>query len=198
MASEEDEDTSSSSHEFEDVGLREEKALSDSEIKVVKKLQERGKVSSIRIRKTLPKPQNNLTPMGLPKVIRLKKKDFSLEEIYTNKNFSKPPESRLETIFEVPLNRRNGCESCFGQKRFKRFLEFVEVGEARKPKKPLPGAGKASTSSSSSSYSSLSSRPRRGAFPKGEPPLSSQDIDSLLCAKLDQLNLWLIHDEIHS
>ena len=28
------EDTSSSSHEFEDVGLREEKALSDSEIKV--------------------------------------------------------------------------------------------------------------------------------------------------------------------
>jgi len=29
-----------------------------------------GKVSSIRIRKKIPKPQNNLTPMGLPKVIR--------------------------------------------------------------------------------------------------------------------------------
>ncbi|XP_019950229.2 serine-rich adhesin for platelets isoform X1 [Paralichthys olivaceus] len=180
------EDTSSSSHEYEDVGLREEKALSDSEIKVVQKREERGKVSSIRIRKTLPKPQNNLTPMGLPKPIRLKKKEFSLEEIYTNKNFSKPPESRLETIFEVPLNRRNGSESWFGQRRFKRFLEFLEVGEARKPKRPLVGVGKATSSSS---------RTRRGGFTKDEPSLSVQDVDSLLCAKLDQLKLWLIHDD---
>ncbi|XP_032393756.1 uncharacterized protein prr14 isoform X2 [Etheostoma spectabile] len=180
------EDTSSSSQEFEDVGLREEKALSDSEIKVVQKHEERGKVSSIRIRKTLPKPQNNLTPMGLPKPIRLKKKEFSLEEIYTNKNFSKPPESRLETIFEVPLNRRNGSESCFGQRRFKRFLEFLDAGEARRPKRPLVGVGKAGISSS---------RTRRGGFPKDEPSLSVQDVDSLLCAKLDQLNLWLIHDQ---
>ncbi|XP_040918013.1 uncharacterized protein prr14 isoform X2 [Toxotes jaculatrix] len=183
------EDTSSSSQEYEDVGLREEKALSDSEIKVVQKHEERGKVSSIRIRKTLPKPQNNLTPMGLPKPVRLKKKEFSLEEIYTNKNFSKPPESRLETIFEVPLNRRNGSESWFGQRRVKRFLEFLEVGEARKPKKPLVGVGKAGISSS---------RTRRGGFSKDEPSLSVQDVDSLLCAKLDQLNLWLIDDQTHS
>ncbi|XP_070837835.1 serine-rich adhesin for platelets isoform X2 [Chaetodon trifascialis] len=180
------EDTSSSSQEFEDVALREEKALSDSEIKVVQKHEERGKVSSIRIRKTLPKPQNNLTPMGLPKPIRLKKKEFSLEEIYTNKNFSKPPESRLETIFEVPLNRRNGSESWFGQRRLKRFLEFLDVGEARKPKKPLVGVGKTGLSSS---------RTRRGGFPKAEPPLGVQDVDSLLCAKLDQLNLWLMRDQ---
>ncbi|XP_010743265.2 uncharacterized protein prr14 isoform X1 [Larimichthys crocea] len=180
------ENTSSSSQEFEDVGLREEKALSDSEIKVVQKHEQRGKVSSIRIRKTLPKPQNNLTPMGLPKPIRPKKKEFSLEEIYTNKNFSKPPESRLETIFEVPLNRRNGSESWFGQRRVKRFLEFLEVGEVRKPKKPLVGVGKAGISSS---------RTRRGGFPKDEPSLSVQDVDSLLCAKLDQLNLWLIRDQ---
>ncbi|XP_041858105.1 uncharacterized protein prr14 [Melanotaenia boesemani] len=180
------EDTSSSSHEFEDVGLREEKALSDSEIKVVQKHEERGKVSSIRIRKTLPKPQTNLTPMGLPKPIRLKKKEFSLEEIYTNKNFCKPPESRLETIFEVPFNRRNGSESWFGQKRVKRFLEFLEVGEARKPKKPLVGVGKAGNSSC---------RTRRGGFPKDESSHSVQDVDSMLCAKLDQLNLWLIHDQ---
>ncbi|XP_018527730.1 uncharacterized protein prr14 [Lates calcarifer] len=180
------EDTSSSSQEYEDAGLREEKALSDSEIKVVKKHEERGKVSSIRIRKTLPKPQNNLTPMGLPKPIRLKKKEFSLEEIYTNQNFSKPPESRLETIFEVPLNRRNGSESWFGQRRVKRFLEFLEVGEARKPKKPLVGVGKPGVSSS---------RTRRGGFTKDEPSLSAQDVDSLLCAKLDQLNLWLINDQ---
>ncbi|KAM4717585.1 uncharacterized protein prr14 [Anableps anableps] len=180
------EDTSSSSQEFEDAGLREEKALSDSEIKVVKKHEEQKKVSSIRIRKTLPKPQTNLTPMGLPKPIRVKKKEFSLEEIYTNKNFSKPPESRLETIFEVPLNRKNGSESWFGPRRVKRFLEFLEVGEARKPKKPLVGVGKAGPSSS---------RPRRGGFPKDEPSLSVQDVDSLLCSKLDELNLWLIHDQ---
>lgn len=180
------EDTSSSSQEFEDVGMREEKALSDSEIKVVQKHEERGKVSSIRIRKTLPKPQTNLTPMGLPKPIRLKKKEFSLEEIYTNKNFSKPPESRLETIFEVPLNRRNGSESWFGQRRVKRFLEFLEAGEARRPKKPLAGIGKAVASSS---------RTRRGGSPKDEPSLSAQDVDSLLCEKLEQLNLWLIHDQ---
>ncbi|XP_014910090.1 uncharacterized protein prr14 [Poecilia latipinna] len=180
------EDTSSSSQEFEDAGLREEKALSDSEIRVVKKHEEQKKVSSIRIRKTLPKPQTNLTPMGLPKPVRVKKKDFSLEEIYTNKNFSKPPESRLETIFEVPLNRKNGSESWFGPRRVKRFLEFLEVGEARKPKKPLVGVGKTGPSSS---------RPRRGGFPKDEPSLSVQDVDSLLCSKLDELNLWLIHDQ---
>uniref|UniRef100_A0A087Y622 Tantalus-like domain-containing protein n=1 Tax=Poecilia formosa TaxID=48698 RepID=A0A087Y622_POEFO len=141
-------------------------------LKVVKKHEEQKKVSSIRIRKTLPKPQTNLTPMGLPKPVRVKKKDFSLEEIYTNKNFSKPPESRLETIFEVPLNRKNGSESWFGPRRVKRFLEFLEVGEARKPKKPLVGVGKTD-----------------------EPSLSVQDVDSLLCSKLDELNLWLIHDQ---
>lgn len=186
--SEEEDDcecTSSSSQEYEDIGLREEKALSDSEIKAAQKHEERGKVSSIRIRKTLPKPQNNLTPMGLPRPIRLKKKEFSLEEIYTNKNFSKPPESRLETIFEVPLNRRNGSESWFGQKRIKRFLEFLEAGEARKPKKPLVGAGKTVISSS---------RTRRGSFTKDEPSLTMQDVDSVLCAKLDELNLWLTRE----
>ncbi|XP_034075738.1 uncharacterized protein prr14 isoform X2 [Gymnodraco acuticeps] len=179
------EDTSSSSQEFEDIGLREEKAFSDSEIKVVQKREERGKVSSIRIRKTLPKPQNNLTPMGLPKAIRLKKKEFSLEEIYTNKNFSKPPDGRLETILEVPLNRKNGSESWFGQRRVKRFMEFLDAGEVRRPKKPLVGVGKSGNSSS---------RKRRGSFARDEPPLSVQDSDSLLCAKLHQLNLWLIHD----
>ncbi|XP_054615926.1 uncharacterized protein prr14 isoform X2 [Dunckerocampus dactyliophorus] len=191
---EEEEDTSSSSHEFDDTALREEKSLSDSELKVVQKHAERGKVSSIRIRKALPKPQNNLTPMGLPKPVRLKKKQFSLEEIYTNKNFSKPPESRLETIFEVPPSRRNGSESCFSQRRFKRFLEFQEAGEARKPKKPLVGVGKPGAAPSSSSSSS---RTRRGAFAKDDvTALLAPDADSLLCAKLDQLNLWLIHDQV--
>ncbi|XP_029913949.1 uncharacterized protein prr14 isoform X2 [Myripristis murdjan] len=188
---EDGEDTSCSSQEFEDVALREEKALSDSEIKVVQKHEERGKVSSIRIRKALPKPQNNLTPMGLPKPIRLKKKEFSLEEIYTNKNFTKPPESRLETVFETPLSRRNGSQCLFGQRRVKRFVEFPEVGVARKPKKPLVGSGKAGASTS---------RPRRGGYsnPKDEPSISVQELDSLLCAKLDQLDLWLSFDQSDS
>lgn len=95
--------------------------------------------------------------------------------------------SRLETIFEVPTSRKNGSVSSFGQKRIKRFLEFLEVGEARKPKKPLVGVGKAGTSTS---------RTRRGGFPKDAAPLLGvQDVDSLLCAKLHQLNLWLIQDQ---
>ncbi|KAK7938277.1 hypothetical protein WMY93_001603 [Mugilogobius chulae] len=174
---EDDEDTSSSSPESEE--LREETAHSDSEIKAVKKADGQRKVSSIKIRKALPKPQNNLTPMGLPKAVRVKKKEFSLEEIYTNKNFSKPPESRLETIFEAPLSRKNGAEAWCGQKRLKRFMEFPELGEARRPKKPLVGAAKAN---------SANSRKRRGAR---EDPRLASDPDSLLCAKLEQLTSWL-------
>ncbi|XP_055079396.1 proline-rich protein 14-like [Periophthalmus magnuspinnatus] len=173
---EEDEDTSSSSPESEE--LREETAHSDSEIKV-KKAEGQRKVSSIKIRKALPKPQNNLTPMGLPRAVRVKKKEFSLEEIYTNKNFSKPPESRLETIFEAPLSRKNGAEAWCGQKRLKRFLEFPELGESRRPKKPLVGAAKANAANS---------RKRRSTR---EDPVLVSDPDSLLCAKLEQLASWL-------
>ncbi|CAL8310840.1 unnamed protein product [Arctogadus glacialis] len=170
----------------------EEKSLSDSEIKVVKITEERGKVSSIRIRKTRPKPQNNLTPMGLPKAIRLKKKEFSLEEIYTNKNFTAPPEGRLETIFELPLSRRNGSTSLFGQRRLKRAVEFPEAGEARRPKKPLGGGAGGGGGGKQGGVSSAG-RPRRGGYQsaKETPSLSAQDVDSLLCAKLDQLDLLL-------
>lgn len=94
--------------------------------------------------------------------------------------------SRLETIFEVPASRKNGSVSSFGQKRIKRFLEFPEVGEARKPKKPLVRVGQAGASGS---------RTRRGGFPKDAAPLGAQDVDALLCAKLHQLNLWLIQDQ---
>ncbi|XP_068509455.1 uncharacterized protein prr14 isoform X2 [Syngnathus scovelli] len=184
--SDDDDDTASSGHEFDEaaVSLREEKSLSDSELKVPQNQQHHGKVSSIRIRRALPKPPNNLTPMGLPKAVRLKKKQFSLEEIYTNKNFNKVPESRLETVFEVPLSRRDGSESRFGQRRLKRFLKFHEVGEARKPKKVPPSGGKAS------------SRTRRGGYARAEPSLlPPPDADSLLCAKLKQLDLWLIDDQ---
>ncbi|XP_077475321.1 uncharacterized protein prr14 [Stigmatopora argus] len=190
-----DEDAVSSGGEFDKAAaaaeLREEKSLSDSELKSSQKHERGGKVSSIRIRRKLPKPQNNLTPMGLPKAVRLKKKQFSLEEIYTNKNFSTPPERRLETILELPLNRRDGAESFFGQRRLKRSLVFPETGAVRKPKKVVGGGGKAGM---------VSSRPRRVRFAKGGVGTAASvppppDPDALLCAKLKQLDLWLAGDQ---
>ncbi|XP_035877202.1 proline-rich protein 14 isoform X5 [Phyllostomus discolor] len=61
-----------------------DQVLSDPETKTM------GKVSRFRIRRTVARPQLNLTPMGLPRPIRLNKKEFSLEEIYTNKNYQSP------------------------------------------------------------------------------------------------------------
>ncbi|KAM9472043.1 uncharacterized protein prr14 isoform 1-T3 [Salvelinus alpinus] len=192
------EDSNCFRNEFEAIGMREEKSLSDSEIKLeTGKHEERRKVSSIRIRKALPKPLHNLTPMGLPKPIRVKKKDFSLEEIYTNKNFTKPPERRLETIFEVPLSRRDGSHSLLGQKRLKRFVEFPEVGVARKPRKPLVGVGAGGGLPRKAGVGSPFGRPRRGGCPssKDHPALSLHELDSLLCSKLDQLDSWLAFDQ---
>ncbi|XP_051970732.1 uncharacterized protein LOC127634977 isoform X2 [Xyrauchen texanus] len=91
------------------------------------------KVSQIRIRKTVPKPDNNLTPMGLPKPKRLKKKEFSLEEIYTNKNYKSPTPNSLETIFEEP-KEKNGTLVCIGHQKRKRVLDFPDFTLPRKRK----------------------------------------------------------------
>ncbi|XP_051744639.1 uncharacterized protein prr14 isoform X2 [Ctenopharyngodon idella] len=178
--------------------ISEEKALSDSEIKTDIKEGQRGKVSSIRIRKKIPKPQNNLTPMGLPKVIRIKKKDFSLEEIYTNKNFSKPPDGRLETIFEVPLNRRDGSQSVVGQKKVKRFVEFPELGVPRKPKKPLVGVVAGGGAQRKAGGNSGICRTRRGVgvSSKVEDGLTLQELESLLCSKLEELDTWMALQQV--
>ncbi|XP_059414220.1 uncharacterized protein LOC132149215 [Carassius carassius] len=169
-------------------------ALSDSEIKTEIKDGQSGKVSSIRIRKKIPKPQNNLTPMGLPKVIRIKKKDFSLEEIYTNKNFSKPPDGRLETIFEVPLNRRDGSQAVLGQKKVKRFVEFPELGVARKPKKPLVGVMAGGGAQRNAGFS----RTRRGVgvSSRAGDGLILQQLESLLCSKLEELDTWMALQQV--
>ncbi|KAB5553633.1 hypothetical protein PHYPO_G00040870 [Pangasianodon hypophthalmus] len=173
--------------------VSEEKALSDSEIKTDSKQMERRKVSSIRIRKTLPKPQYNLTPMGLPKAVRIKKKVFSVEEIYTNKNFFKPPEGRLETIFEVPLSRRDGSQSLIGPKRVKRFVEFPELGVVRKPRKPLIGGAGGGGAQRKAAGNSGMGRTRRG---REEEALHLQDFDSLLCSKLNELDLWMVTEQM--
>ncbi|XP_032084974.1 protein PRR14L isoform X2 [Thamnophis elegans] len=90
------------------------------------------KVSQIRIRKTIPKPDPNLTPMGLPRPKRLKKTEFSLEEIYTNQNYKSPPATRcLETIFEEP-KEKNGSLISISQQKRKRILEFQDFTIPRK------------------------------------------------------------------
>nr|XP_046231597.1 uncharacterized protein wu:fi75a02 isoform X2 [Scatophagus argus] len=97
---------------------------------------ERGKrVSQIRIRRASPR-ETPLTPMGLPKVKRLKKKEFSLEEIYTNKNYKSPTNNRsLETIFEEP-REKDGVLLLIGQQRRRRVLLFPDFTQPRKRKRP--------------------------------------------------------------
>ncbi|TSQ23958.1 Protein PRR14L [Bagarius yarrelli] len=150
--------------------VAEEKALSDSEIKTDNKQEKRRKVSSIRIRKTLPKPQNNLTPMGLPKAVR-----------------------RLETIFEVPVSRRDGSQSLIGPKRVKRFLEFPEVGVARKPKKSLVGGAGGGGAPRKASGNPGTGRTRRC---RNAETVELQDLDSILCSKLEELDVWMSCEQI--
>ncbi|XP_047425603.1 uncharacterized protein wu:fi75a02 [Mugil cephalus] len=97
---------------------------------------EAGKrVSQIRIRRASPR-ETLLTPMGLPKVKRLKKKEFSLEEIYTNKNYKSPTSNRsLETIFEEP-REKDGALLLIGQQRRRRLLLFPDFTQPRKRKRP--------------------------------------------------------------
>lgn len=97
------------------------------------------RVSQIRIRRASPR-ETLLTPMGLPKVKRSKKKEFSLEEIYTNKNYKSPTTNRsLETIFEEP-RQKNGALLLIGQQRRRRLLLFPDFTQPRKRKRPQ-GAG---------------------------------------------------------
>ncbi|KAK5851461.1 hypothetical protein PBY51_023012 [Eleginops maclovinus] len=93
------------------------------------------RVSQIRIRRASPR-ETPLTPMGLPKAKRLKKKDFSLEEIYTNKNYKSPSTNRsLETIFEEP-REKDGALLLIGQQRRRRLLLFPDFTQPRKRKRP--------------------------------------------------------------
>lgn len=130
------------------------------------------KVSQIRIRKTIPKPDPNLTPMGLPRPKRLKKKEFSLEEIYTNKNYKSPPASRcLETIFEEP-KERNGTLISISQQKRKRVLEFQDFTVPRKRR----ARGKVKLA---------------GSFTRAQKAaLQTQELDALLIQKLMELETF--------
>nr|XP_055056428.1 uncharacterized protein wu:fi75a02 isoform X2 [Misgurnus anguillicaudatus] len=130
------------------------------------------KVSQIRIRKTVPKPDTNLTPMGLPKPKRLKKKEFSLEEIYTNKNYKSPTPNRcLETIFEEP-KEKNGALVCIGQQKRKRVLDFPDF--------TLPRKRKAKTN-----LGPLRAKGPRGRARRGKH--DDADLDVMLIERLSEL-----------
>ncbi|KFQ42679.1 Protein PRR14L, partial [Nestor notabilis] len=134
------------------------------------------KVSQIPIRKTVPKPDPNLTPMGLPKPKRLKKKEFSLEEIYTNKNYKSPPPARsLETIFEEP-KEKNGCLIAVSQQKRKRILEFQDFTLPRKRKR----RGKIKAV---------------GSFTRAKKAaLQSAELDALLSQKLMDLDAFFANE----
>lgn len=147
---------------------------------------ERGKrVSQIRIRRASPK-ETLLTPMGLPKTKRLKKKEFSLEEIYTNKNYKSPSTNRsLETIFEEPRDK-DGEPFVIGQQKRRRLLLFPDFTQPRKRKKPqgIMGAGLP-----------VQSVPRKRAAARrhchGGPVDDDSDLDVMLVKRLSALEDFL-------
>lgn len=103
------------------------------------KVERRKQVSQFRIRRSSPR-ETQLTPMGLPRMKRLTKKNFSLEEIYTNKNFNHSAPCRsLETIFEEP-REKDGALLLTGQQRRRRVLLFPDFTLPRKRRR-ASGAG---------------------------------------------------------
>ncbi|XP_077129700.1 proline-rich protein 14 isoform X2 [Ranitomeya variabilis] len=94
-----------------------------------------NKVSNIQIRKRTQRPEEKLTPLGLPKRVRLQKEDFSLEEIYTNKNYHTPTEKRkFETIFEEPM-MRDGALIFTSQRPLRRIMIFKDRTSAPRKRK---------------------------------------------------------------
>ncbi|XP_075034811.1 proline-rich protein 14 [Mixophyes fleayi] len=102
-----------------------------------------SKVSNIQIRKRALRQEGNLTPLGLPKRVRLHKEDFSLEEIYTNKNYHTPTEKRkFETIFEEPI-MKGGALILTSQRPLRRIMVFKDGSAApRKRRRKGKGAGR--------------------------------------------------------
>ncbi|XP_022382254.1 proline-rich protein 14 isoform X3 [Enhydra lutris kenyoni] len=148
----------------------EDQVLSDPETKTM------GKVSRFRIRRTPARAQLNLTPMGLPRPIRLNKKEFSLEEIYTNKNYQSPTTRRtFETIFEEP-RERNGTLIFTSSKKLRRAVEFRDssLPRSRRPSRGVRAAG------------------GRTLTPSLPP---SPDVGPLLQQRLEELDASLLEEE---
>ncbi|XP_028625209.1 proline-rich protein 14 isoform X1 [Grammomys surdaster] len=148
-----------------------DKVFSDPETKTM------GKVSRFRIRRTPVRLQPNLTPMGLPRPIRLNKKEFTLEEIYTNKNYQSPTARRtFETIFEEP-RERNGILIFTSSRKLRRAVEFRD---SSLPRSRRPSRGVRTAAS-------------RTLTPNLAP---SQDVGCLLQERLKELDALLLEEEI--
>ncbi|XP_004856233.1 proline-rich protein 14 isoform X2 [Heterocephalus glaber] len=147
-----------------------DQVLSDPETKTI------GKVSGFRIRRTPTRPQLNLTPMGLPRPVRLNKKEFSLEEIYTNKNYQSPTTRRtFETIFEEP-RERNGTLIFTSSRKLRRAVEFRDSSLPR-ARRPTRGARVTAG---------------RTVTPNLAP---SPDVGPLLQKRLEELDALLLEEE---
>ncbi|XP_053729997.1 uncharacterized protein wu:fi75a02 isoform X2 [Synchiropus splendidus] len=145
------------------------------------KVERRKQVSQFRIRRSSPR-ETQLTPMGLPKMKRLTKKNFSLEEIYTNKNFNHSAPCRsLETIFEEP-REKDGALLLIGQQRRRRILLFPDFTLPRKRKRSS-GAGLI-----------VGSAPRKRAAARRHvcPADDAVDLDVMLVERLSALEDFLL------
>lgn len=76
----------------------------------------------------------------------------------------------------------------------KRFVEFPELGVARKPRRPLVGGAGWGGAQRKAAGSSVMGRTRRGR--EEEVPLHLQDFDSLLCSKLNELDVWMATEQM--
>ncbi|XP_005405321.1 PREDICTED: proline-rich protein 14 isoform X1 [Chinchilla lanigera] len=151
-------------------GASKDQVPSDPETKTM------GKVSRFRIRRTPNRPQLNLTPMGLPRPVRLNKKEFSLEEIYTNKNYQSPTGRRtFETIFEEP-RERNGTLIFTSSRKLRRAVEFRD---GSLPRSRRPSRGVRATAG-------------RTVTPG---PAPSRDVGPLLQKRLEELDALLLEEE---
>jgi len=73
--------------------------------------------------------------MGLPKAERMEKKNFTVEEIYTNKNYSTPKSKPLRTIYEVPKHLPGGQIKFEDQRTRYRGIHFSKHPALRVVKK---------------------------------------------------------------
>ncbi|XP_045141346.1 proline-rich protein 14 [Echinops telfairi] len=155
---------------------RKEPRASKDQVHSDPKTKTMGKVSRFRIRRTPARPQPNLTPMGLPRPVRLNKTEFSLEEIYTNKNYQSPTTRRtFETIFEEP-RERNGTLIFTSSRKLRRAVVFRDSSLPRS-RRPYRGVRAAAGRTLSPS------------------PAPSQDVGPLLQQRLEELDALLLEEE---
>ncbi|XP_056434448.1 uncharacterized protein wu:fi75a02 [Gadus chalcogrammus] len=148
------------------------------------------RVSEIPIRKSMPKRDAELTPMGLPRPKRLKKKEFSLEEIYTNQNYRSPSNNSLETIFEEP-RERGGRVLCMAHQKRPRLLDFSHAPRPRRRRLGPAGSGLISTALLTSSMRSSAVTRRRCRANGGLTGDEEEDADVRLVERLSALEDFL-------